>query len=64
MFWALSLGLGSKSSAERSILGTLKKGFHAPLCHGMSENIKISEEDRKEGGEELTRVNWGPVDPA
>ena len=51
MFWALSLGLGSKSSAERSILGTLKKGFHAPLCHGMSENIKISEEDRKEGGE-------------
>ena len=27
-------------------------------------NITISEEERKEGGDELTGVNWGPVDPA
>ena len=26
--------------------------------------ITISEEERKEGGDELTGVNWGPVDPA
>ena len=29
-----------------------------------SRNITISEEERKEGGDELTGVNWGPVDPA
>ena len=28
------------------------------------QNITISEEERKEGGDELTGVNWGPVDPA
>ena len=30
----------------------------------MLGNITISEEERKEGGDELTGVNWGPVDPA
>ena len=30
----------------------------------LPENITISEEERKEGGDELTGVNWGPVDPA
>ena len=31
---------------------------------GFHQVYKISEEERKEGGDELTGVNWVPVDPA